>query len=193
MLFPGQATSPRCHLRTLRKRLCSRSNSHTFPFPSHFWETSSVQKWVGNFCPRTHFGRLSSLQSTPRFQGQVTTLFMCSGEENAVTTKLWEADPPFHQQQSGSARRLPTLQKGLLMPVWALLPSSILAWSPTQAPFVIYLSLLKNWRAATEFDSFLWLGCTLPRVSLKITKVSIIMWRLCIWEMGGLCHIQTIS
>lgn len=89
--------------------------------------------------------------------------------------------------------RLPTLQKGLLMPVWALLPSSILAWSPTQAPFVIYLSLLKNWKAATEFDSFLWLGCTLPRVSLKITKVSIIMWRLCIWEMGGLCHIQTIS
>lgn len=123
------------------------------------------------------------------------TLFTCSGEEKAMHS------PPhcgrqIHPSISSSLvlrGRLPPLQKGPLMPVWALLPSSILAQSPAQAPFVIYLSLLKMWRAATEFDSFVLLGCSLPQVSLKITKISIIMGRLHIWEMGGLCYIQIIS
>lgn len=82
----------------------------TFPFSSCFWESSSVQKWVNNFYPPAHFGRLSSFQSTSRFQGELTTPFYTfwRGKSIAVSTTLWEADPPFHQQQSGSAREVTT-------------------------------------------------------------------------------------
>lgn len=200
VLFPGQATSPHSHLQTLRqklflflKRKLEDLIPTTFPFSSYFWETSSVQKWVNNF----YLDRPSSLQSTSRFQGQVTTLFMCSGEEKAS-----QSPPHCGRQIHPSIRsslvlqgRLPPLHKGLLMPVWTLLPTTHTGMEPYSSPICELLKLAENWKSCNRnwYFSFVLLSCSLPQISFIITKVSIIMGRLCIWEIDGLCHIQIIS
>lgn len=124
----------------------------TFSFSSCLGETSSVQKWVTNFCPPAHFGRLSSLQSTPRFQGEVTTPFTCSGEEKALQS------PPhcgrkIHPSISSSLvlqGRLPPGQKGLPMPVQALLPSTHTGMEPYPSTICELLKLAENLRGCNR-------------------------------------------
>lgn len=145
------------HLHAVTCRHKGRSSAPdliptTFPFSSCFWETSSTQKWVNNFCPPAHFDRPSSLQSTPRFQGQVTTLFTWSGEEKASQS------PPhcgrqIHPSISSSLvlqGRSPPLHKGQLTPVWALLPYNHTGMEPYSSTICHLLKLTENLKACNR-------------------------------------------
>lgn len=116
---------------------------------------------------------------------------MCSGKEKASQSPphCGRQIYPYISSSLVLQGRLPPLQKGLLMPLRALLPSTHTGMEPYPSTICDLLKLAENLKGCNRIwsFSFVLLSCSLPQVSLTITKVSINMGRLCIWEMGGLC------
>lgn len=113
-----------------------------------------MQKSVNNFCPPAHLGALFSPEH-PKVTGagNNTAWAFRTARRVAVSTTLWEAAPHLHQQQSGFAREVTSAAKGTAhacLGTAAIYPT--LARSPTQAPFVICLSLQETVKTAAEFD-----------------------------------------
>lgn len=133
----------------------------------------------------------SSLQSTPRFPGQVTTPLGHFGQKESHS---------LHHGVGGSSTPTPAAVwfcKGgyhhckrdcsCLFGHCCDLPNA--GMEPYLSPVYDLLKLARNCgdRSRIWWFSFVLLSCSLPQVALTITKVSVSKRRLCSWEMGGTC------